>query len=108
MIFALSLRIRSPIVVMGSELARSPHMGAHFACALKENSPAGSTRFYLSSPPGQKNFACAVGQINSTDSRVLSHKRGGSRSSRNAGRDAVDAKVSLTSDTDADGKVVWS
>jgi len=35
-------------------------------------------------------------------------KRGVSRSSRNAKRDAVDADVSTTNDTNADGEVVWS
>ncbi|SHI16250.1 hypothetical protein SAMN05443248_8874 [Bradyrhizobium erythrophlei] len=35
-------------------------------------------------------------------------QRGVSRSSRTLERDAVDAKVSLTNDTDADGEVVWS
>jgi len=37
-----------------------------------------------------------------------STKRGGSRSSRNAGRDAVDAEVPITNGTDAYGEVVWS
>jgi len=36
-----------------------------------------------------------------------STKRGGSRSSRNAGRDAVDAEVPITNGTEADGEVVW-
>ena len=35
-------------------------------------------------------------------------KRGGSRSSRNAGRDAVDADVPLTNGADAYGEDVWS
>jgi hypothetical protein len=35
-------------------------------------------------------------------------QRGVSRSSRTLERDAVDAKVSLTNGTDADGEVVWS
>jgi hypothetical protein len=35
-------------------------------------------------------------------------KRGASRSSRTLRRDAVDAEVSLTSDTNADDEVVWS
>jgi hypothetical protein len=35
-------------------------------------------------------------------------KRGGSRSSRNAGRDAMDAEVPLTSGAKADGQGVWS
>ena len=35
--------------------------------------------------PSKKYFAFAVGQINSTDSRVLTHKRGASRSSRTLG-----------------------
>src|ERR1700674_970338 len=42
----------------------------------------------------------------STPSRLT--KRGASRSSRTLRRDAVDAAVSLTSDTKADGKIVWS
>jgi hypothetical protein len=37
---------------------------------------------------------------------VSFHKRGGSRSSRNAGRDTVDAGSRLTSGADADGEVV--
>ncbi len=35
-------------------------------------------------------------------------QRGGSRSSRNAGRDAVDVDVPITNGTEADGEVVWS
>jgi hypothetical protein len=35
-------------------------------------------------------------------------KRGVSRSSRNVGRDAMDAEVPLTSGAEADGEIVWS
>jgi len=34
---------------------------------------------------------------------IPSHQKGGSRSSRNAGRDAVDAEVPITNGADADG-----
>ena len=37
-----------------------------------------------------------------------SNERGGSRSSRNAERDAVDADAPITNGADADGAVVWS
>ena len=37
-----------------------------------------------------------------------SNQRGGSRSSRNAGRDAVDADVPITNGADAYGETVWS
>ena len=39
---------------------------------------------------------------------VPTRQEGRSRSSRNAGRDAVDADVPLTNGTEADGEVVWS
>ena len=59
--------------------------------------------------PSQKYFACAVGQINATDSRVLLPSRGALRDRHERWvRDAMDAAVSLTSDTKADGEVVWS
>jgi hypothetical protein len=64
--------------------------------------------------------ALPVGQIISTSPRVSSHKRGGSRSSRNAGRDAMDVEASLDERRlrpakpfgedgwSADGEVVWA
>ena len=56
----------------------------------------------------EKFSAFPVGQITFTKSPVPSLKRGGSRSSRNARRDAVDAAAPLTNGAKADGEVVWS
>jgi hypothetical protein len=39
---------------------------------------------------------------------VPSQQRGESRSSRNAGRDAVDADAPITNGAEADGEDVWS
>jgi hypothetical protein len=56
----------------------------------------------------QKYSSCRVGQISDLNPPVSPDKRGGSRSSRNARWDAVDADAPLTNGTDADGEVVWS
>ena len=56
----------------------------------------------------EKFSAFPVGQITFTKSPVLSLKRGGSRSSRNARRDAVDTDGALTKALEVDGEVVWS
>ena len=45
-------------------------------------------------PLGEKDSACAVGQISGSSSRVPP-ARGASRSSGNVGRDAMDAKAAL-------------
>ena len=59
--------------------------------------------------PSCKNISLHPdGQIKGITPRVSPKKRGGSRSSRNARWDAVDAEVSLTNGTKADGEVVWS
>jgi hypothetical protein len=58
----------------------------------------------------QKKYSCcAVGQISATDSRVLTHKRGVSRSSRTLGA-GCDGRVGGVRRTlpVAYGKVVWS
>jgi hypothetical protein len=59
--------------------------------------------------PSQKYFACAVGQISATDSRVLTHQRGASRSSRTLGA-GCDGRASRVRRTllVAYGEVVWS
>jgi hypothetical protein len=48
-----------------------------------------------------------MGQISGISPPVSPDKRGGSRSSRNARWDAVDAEAPLTNGADADGEVVW-
>ena len=59
--------------------------------------------------PGQKYLACAVGQINATDSRVLHSQEGRTRRHERRARDAVDAMASLDErGFVADGEVVWS
>src|SRR5947209_10490600 len=45
--------------------------------------------------PGEKYLACAVGQINATDSRVLHSQEGRTRRHERGARDAVDAMASL-------------
>ena len=59
-------------------------------------------------PRNQKYFAFADGQITGLNRPVSPDKRGGSRSSRNARRDAVDAEALLTNGAEAYGEVVWS
>jgi hypothetical protein len=56
----------------------------------------------------QKYFASVVGQISATESPILSHQEGRSRSPRNAGQGAVDAAVLTTNGTEAYGEDVWS
>jgi len=57
----------------------------------------------------EKYFACPVGQITSTSFRRPASIRGALRDRHERWvRDAMDAAVSLTSDTKADGEVVWS
>jgi hypothetical protein len=55
----------------------------------------------------KKYSPCRVGQISGLSPPVSPDKRGGSRSSRNARWDAVDAEVLLTNGTEADGEVAW-
>ena len=47
-------------------------------------------------------------QITFRTSAIPSHSEGRFAIVTDAGRDAVDAAVSLTNDTQADGEVVWS
>jgi len=59
-------------------------------------------------PRNQKYSAFAVGQISGLNTPVSPDKRGGSRSSRNARWDAMDADVPTTNGIEAYGEVVWS
>jgi hypothetical protein len=62
----------------------------------------------LSIPIGQNIFAFMPTQITSISDPVSSHHKGRIAIVTDAGRDAVDADVLLTSGTEADGEVVWS
>jgi hypothetical protein len=59
-------------------------------------------------PENEKYSAFAVGQISGMNPPVSPDKRGGSRSSRNARWDAVDADAPLTNGAEAYGEDVWS
>jgi hypothetical protein len=60
------------------------------------------------SSPFAKNIPLALmGQISGISPPVSPDKRGGSRSSRNARWDAVDAEAPLTNGADADGEGAW-
>ena len=57
----------------------------------------------------EKYFACAVGQINATDSRVLHSQEGRTRRHERRARDAMDAiGIARRAMVVADGEVVWS
>ena len=78
--------------------------------ALRQSSPTGKspkTRQALFVSVLQKLKLIPV-NISSMFRASRSNQRGGSRSSRNAGRDAVDADAPITNGADADGEVVWS
>ena len=57
----------------------------------------------------QKYFALSEARISRMVRAVLTRfKRGGSRSSRTLGEDAMDVSAQLTNAADADGEGVWS
>jgi hypothetical protein len=62
----------------------------------------------LSIPIGQNIFASMPTQITGTSASVSSHHKGRIAIVTDAGRDAVDVDVLLTSGTEADGEDVWS
>jgi hypothetical protein len=78
----------------------------------QQNCPSGKSLACFRAPRVKPRFgkysAFAVGQISDLNPPVSPDKRGGSRSSRNARWDAVDADVLLTNSTEAYGEVVWS
>jgi hypothetical protein len=78
----------------------------------RQKQPVGQITLLAPNPvqrPRAKYSAFLSAQIISITKAVPSLKRGGSRSSRNAGRDAVDASGAKDESTSiADGEVVWS
>jgi len=69
--------------------------------------PDGQIAKKLSSP-ARKNIPLNPSGKSDVGLARLTRQEGRSRSSRNARWDAVDADVSLTNGTGADGEVVWS
>jgi hypothetical protein len=59
-------------------------------------------------PHSEKYFRFPPTQITALSATVSSHHKGRIAIVTDAGRDAVDANVLLTSGTEADGKDVWS
>jgi hypothetical protein len=79
--------------------------------AARQIDPTGKSLLIFRSdvkPGNQKYSAFAVGQISGLNPPVSPDKRGGSRSSRNARWDAMDADVPTTNGMEAYGEVVWS
>jgi hypothetical protein len=79
--------------------------------AARQIDPTGKSILIFRSrvkPKNQKYSAFAVGQISGLNPPVSPDKRGGSRSSRNARWDAMDADVPTTNGIEAYGEVVWS
>ena len=94
-----------PAVIAPSKAGGFPVTG------FAESRPSGKSLLIFRNrvkPENQKYSAFAVGQISGMNPPVSPDKRGGSRSSRNARWDAVDADAPLTNGAEAYGEDVWS